>query len=343
MLAAGVAFLMVLASQWGRTLLPTPGTAQLSAAPPPPAARSAAQAEAPGACRSVSADIGFGVLGDSNSDEYRADDARGGAFAATTLSWVEQLAQRRGLNFGPWGAWGEPRRTGYAYNWSRTGATTDDMIRAGQHTGLAEQIAAGHVQYVIVQIGVNDFQLWSGGYAQIYDGSLSGAALAASLDRIVENYTAALDTLRAAGNIRLIVTSMLDMGQSPEVIASHPVPDQRRRVSRAIDQVNGRLAALAAERGVPLVDINSFGRDLLKQREGTNQLLVAGIPIDLQIPGNDPRHFRLADGAGHPGTIASSLMANELVVRPLREHFGLCIEPFSEREMLDIAGIGASR
>ena len=39
---------------------------------------------------------GFGVIGDSNSDEYRADDNRGGLYAATTFNWVEQLvAQRR--------------------------------------------------------------------------------------------------------------------------------------------------------------------------------------------------------------------------------------------------------
>jgi hypothetical protein len=30
---------------------------------------------------------GFGVLGDSSSDEYQADDNRGGAYAATTLNW----------------------------------------------------------------------------------------------------------------------------------------------------------------------------------------------------------------------------------------------------------------
>ncbi|MCC7368633.1 MAG: hypothetical protein IT306_09430 [Chloroflexi bacterium] len=283
------------------------------------------------------------MLGDSNSDEYRADDARGGPFASTTLNWVEQLVQRRGLNFGPWGVWGEPRRTGYAYNWSRSGATTDDMIRGGQHTGLAQQIAAGHVQYVIVQIGVNDFQLWSGGYARVYHGTLSGAALDARLDRIVENFTVALDTVLAAGDIHVLVTSIPDMGQSPEVIASHPVASQRRLVTQAIDRVNSRLAGLAADRTVPLVDMNRFGQSLLQQADGTYQLLVGGVAVDALTSGNDPRHFRLQDGAGHPGTIASSMMANELVVRPLREHFGVCIEPFSEQEMLDIAGLGAGR
>src|SRR5262245_53914065 len=86
---------------------------------------------------------GIGILGDSFSDEYQADDARGGLYSKTTLNWVEQLALTRGLNFGKWGTWGEPRRTGYEYNWARSGATADSMITSGQHTGLAKQVAEG--------------------------------------------------------------------------------------------------------------------------------------------------------------------------------------------------------
>src|SRR5215208_170589 len=45
--------------------------------------------------------VGIGILGDSNSDEYQADDGRGGKYNATTLNWVELLVRDRGLNFGP--------------------------------------------------------------------------------------------------------------------------------------------------------------------------------------------------------------------------------------------------
>ena len=83
--------------------------------------------------------VGLGVLGDSNSDEYRADDDRGGQYAAVTFSWVELIAARRGLNLGAWGTWGEPRRTGFKYNWSRSGATVHDAIDIGStyRTGRA--------------------------------------------------------------------------------------------------------------------------------------------------------------------------------------------------------------
>src|SRR5688572_25679629 len=102
---------------------------------------------------------GLGIMGDSNTDEYRANDNRGGSYAATTLNWLEQLVAKRGVQAGSWGTWGEPRRSGYKYNWARSGATAGSMIANGQHTGLAQQITAGEVQYVIIYVGINDFHI----------------------------------------------------------------------------------------------------------------------------------------------------------------------------------------
>jgi hypothetical protein len=73
------------------------------------------------------------------------------------LNWIEQLVKSRKLNFGLWGTWGDVRRTGFAYNWSRTGATTTAVILNGQHSGLASQVADGEVNIVIIFIGANGF------------------------------------------------------------------------------------------------------------------------------------------------------------------------------------------
>src|SRR5262245_44866243 len=55
---------------------------------------------------SVAAPVHLGIMGDSNSDEYRADDNnRGGIYASTTLNWVEQLQRYRGIDIGSWGRW----------------------------------------------------------------------------------------------------------------------------------------------------------------------------------------------------------------------------------------------
>src|SRR3954451_4652943 len=90
---------------------------------------------------------GIGVLGDSYSDEYQSYPPD----RATASNWVEILAATRGLDFGRFDdqGRGEPRNRGFAYNWARSDATTDTMIAAGQHTGLARQIARGEVRIAV--------------------------------------------------------------------------------------------------------------------------------------------------------------------------------------------------
>src|SRR3954469_25975604 len=98
---------------------------------------------------------GVGVLGDSYSDEYQFYPPD----RSTARNWVEILAATRGLNFGEYSpsSRGEPRNQGFAYNWARSDATTDSLLAAGQHTGLAAQVSSGEVSLVFVFIGGNDF------------------------------------------------------------------------------------------------------------------------------------------------------------------------------------------
>src|SRR5436189_6373933 len=86
---------------------------------------------------------GIGVIGDSYSDEYEFYPPD----RSTARNWVEILAATRGMDFGPYSraSRGEPRNMGFAYNWARSCATTDDVIATGQHTGLAAQMAWGEV------------------------------------------------------------------------------------------------------------------------------------------------------------------------------------------------------
>ena len=101
----------------------------------------------------------LGVMGDSLTDEYAEetyDYAR---------NWLEQLTLFRAINTGPTaaeagqpgGTWGEPRRTGYEYNWARSGATSTTLLTDGQHTGLAALVAPEGISHVVLAIGSNDF------------------------------------------------------------------------------------------------------------------------------------------------------------------------------------------
>jgi hypothetical protein len=283
--------------------------------------------------------VGLGVLGDSNSDEYRADDNRGGEYAAVTFSWVELITARRGLNLGPWGTWGEPRRTGFKYNWSRSGATVHDAIESGQHTGLAEQVASGEVSHVIIWIGTNDFATWNGKYQEIYDGRLSGEALQAKNDAMAADITLAVDTILRAGKVKLLLATIPERAATPDMIRQFPDEAGRRRVNEAIRTTNARLMAMASSRGLVVVDSNVLMQTLLQRMDKTSMVHLGNEQINVLGKGNEPHNGQLDDESGHPGTILSGLIANEIVIRPLDEQFSENIPVLSDEEILQSAGL----
>jgi hypothetical protein len=282
---------------------------------------------------------GFGVIGDSGSDEYRADDGRGGRFAATTLNWNELLSVYRGFNFGPWGRRPAPRRSGFEYNWARTGATIATLIAEGQHLGLARQIWEGKVQYAAVMIGVNDFAPWNGTYRAIYSGALSGQALNDTIDRHASNLEHILDTVLAARPVKLVMANIPDRGGSPVTIAAFPDPAKRRLVTNAIVELNDRIQTMTRTRPVVLIDMYNWGNRLLSQVGADGNLVIGGAAIALLTNGDEPHHLILGDNE-HGGTVAEGLLANMFI-----DHwnlYGLGATPFTDAEILSHAGISAS-
>ena len=101
----------------------------------------------------------LGVMGDSISDEYREETY------SYAMGWVEQLVMFRPVDVGltasesgqAGSTWGEPRRTGFAFNWARAGATSASLLSQGQHTGLAAQMGADGPSHAVLAIGQNDF------------------------------------------------------------------------------------------------------------------------------------------------------------------------------------------
>ena len=282
---------------------------------------------------------GYGIIGDSNSDEYRADDNRGGTYAATTLNFVELLVRNGNLNFGSWGTWGEPRRTGYKYNWSRSAARLRDMITTGQHTGLAQQIQNGEVKHVFISIGTNDFHIWNNTYNEIYNGTLSDAQVQTKVNQMIADITLAVDTVKNAGAESIVVSNISDPGLHPMFISAFPVASGRERVSAAINQYNAAVLNLATTKNIGFFDQHAWGVSLLNRVDSNGFLNVGGELINTTVMNNEPHHFQLGDSVGHMGTVANGLVANEWFIAPLNQKYGLNLVPFTEQEIITNAGI----
>lgn len=268
----------------------------------------------------------IGFLGDSNTDEYRANDNRGGAYAATTLNWMELLVRYRDVNAGAWGSYSEPRRSGYEFNWSRSGVKTCDL--APQANGLA-----GQVDTAVIYIGTNDFHTWNGTYAEIYNGTLNDSGVAAKVNSIVGCIADAVTTLQNAGNVRIVLANFTDPSNSATFIAQFPSASGRQRVTNAINDINVRLDALIIERSLVRLDMSSLLAVLGSRVDANGFLHVGNALIDTVNKGDEPHHTQLGDSVGHLGTVVNGLLANIIT-----EAIG-GITPFTDDEILTYAGI----
>lgn len=280
---------------------------------------------------------GVGIIGDSLSDEYRGDDSRGLTYASTTLNWVEQLQRFRNVNFGQWDSWGEPRRTGYEYNWSRTGATVNSMFISGQVKGVAEQVKKGKINVVIIYIGANDFApyITPDGYDAIYNGSISDEDLLRKKNRLVADITTAVEIIRNAGKVKILLITIPDWSNHLGIRAAFPLPSERERVSNLIHATNTDLEQMAAERGVATVDPNIFYQDLYAK--GSDEIILEGKRFNAILPSNDPHSVFLDDGV-HAGTILNGLFAN-YIIKAVNTKLGVSLRPFSAKEIIMHAGL----
>jgi hypothetical protein len=278
------------------------------------------------------------VLGDSRSDEYQADDARGGAYAATTFNWLELLVRFRGVNAGPWGTRASPRRTGYEYNWALSASRVADVISDGQHTGGAAQVAAGLVSHAYLDIGANDFTYWNGTYDEIYNSTLNDAGVAAKVSAMVSGITTIVDTVLAAGSVKFLVANMIDRGQTPAFQALYPNATQRARVTAAFVSVNNGIVAMASTRpSVAIIDNFNSGAAILGSVDGSGFFHIGGQLIDFVNYGDEPHHLLLGDNE-HVGTVMSGVGANSIAAA-YRSSFSVALPSFSDAEILANAGI----
>lgn len=267
--------------------------------------------------------VGLGILGDSTQDEYAAPENDRPA-----VNWVEQLALS-GVPLGKWGSWDDSRRTGYEFNWARSGAVSYNTLH-DQAPGLLEQIKDGRVSHVLLQIGINDMEPF---IPDILAGKVDPGALDSTVTNIVE--TARLIDAAVPG--RLIVASMQDY------VALDLIPDpQRRAVSSdlarqrivdAFQYVNAHVAEAVQKDGIHWFDWNAaMGERLAGIRQG-DTFVLDGQDINIRQRGGDLSNAFVADNYMHPGTALSGLFA-QLYIEEMNRVWGLDLPELTDAEIL---------
>jgi len=284
--------------------------------------------------------IRLAVMSDSSSDEYRANDNRAGntIYAATTLAWTELIEEYRSFNLGPWGSRSEPRRSGFEYNWARSGAEADDVVSTGQHTGIAAQVQSGLIDIVYFQIGNNDFAYYRDG-ADIYNGTLAGQTLTNKINDYIVDVTTALDTVLAANsNVKVIIGNIPDPSNGPHWQSQFPDPAKRQLVTDAVAQANSKILTLISSRPrAILFDSEVFVQSILSRVDSSGNVMVGGQAISITLNADEPHHMTLSDNI-HGGTVGEGLYANAIIEK-INQVLATNVAVFTDSELLSNAGI----
>jgi len=281
----------------------------------------------------------LGVMGDSLSDEYAEE-----GYGSYAENWVEQLELHAGIDLGPTaseagepgGSWGEPRRTGYAYNWARSGASSDTLLSDGQHSGLAAHVVSDGLEYAVLAIGANDFYPAGAAYSNIYNGTWSSATIQGYVNQRLANIDAALDVVLPTG-VELALVNAPDYGISPTVQSYYPDPLKREQVRSVIAQMNAGILRIAQRRRLVLIDMAGAIVAIFGPHASPNTTLSIGnVAIYLQqgdtSGGGNPTAAFVDDGV-HPNTTLQGIIAN-VVMEALNIAYGANLSLFSEAEIL---------
>lgn len=307
---------------------------------------------------------GIGVMGDSASDEYQFyhQDPLDRHFAR---NWVEILAATTDLNFGTFTAAdrGAPRWQGYEYNWARTrstaaatfnlpdGADFQPLTTLNQHLGLASQVAAGQVSLSAMLIGNNDFLQY---FVDPTQPPPTAESLNAQVQAMATQALTAAGTVLAAdptGQSKMILFTIPDEKWSPAAVqatqaavaAGYATPEQVATLfaglSLATNGYNQALidfAALHSDR-VAIADLHGLLDMLEAQVHNAGTLNIAGVDMNLDVPGHELSNFWLDDGI-HPGTLAQAMIANLFLdTLNARTDWGAFVPPLTGSAISDYA------
>jgi phospholipase/lecithinase/hemolysin len=281
-------------------------------------------------CASIAQAVGIGVVGDSYSDEYEFYPLDRGI----ARNWVEFLAATRGLDFGSvsTAGRGEPRNQGFAFNWARSGATTDDLEKTGQVPGVIEQIRQGDVDLVVMFIGGNDF-------INVLGLSDATEMIEEATPRAIDNVRRAAEAILAARpDVKLILVTIPDLRDLPEIREAVRTGHLSDAIARSAERAVGRLNAAIREIGRenPRVAVADFDlQSRAAKAIGGDVVSIDGRKFMRTSTGNDPDHFFLADKR-HMGTVGQGLLAR-MIVDTINARFKMAIPRVAEPEILRFA------
>lgn len=188
------------------------------------------------------------------------------------------------------------------------GTTSASLLAQGQHTRAVHQY---HTTFAFLWIGGNDMlSAWN-------SGELRTAGQTAWMDNYAANFGQALDTL-LNGGADVIVANLMDLNADTGFPRGALVPPRYQETVHAnMEAYNARLQAVAAARGVPVVNLFHAWAQML-----ASPPTVYGHAVSNAI--GSPYAGRLWMDDIHPNQLGQQILAN-LFIQEMNKQWGLSI------------------
>lgn len=259
-------------------------------------------------------------------------------------SWYEVLALMRAGTIGVGGLsanWDLVRSGGYQYNWATPGVTAADVRYRwsstdfdnlvtfyGPYNNALEDHLKNRAEAAAILLGANDFN-------NAYGTIANGASPSNLIARVVADIQWVVNRVQGMrSGLPIVLTSVPDVGATPDVKAAFPDPIKRARVTSAIEGVNSNLQAIAVSKGIAYADIYTLTRNI---DQGQTQYFGAVDLINAGDPNNNPRYLFCRDGF-HPNTCAQTRIANAILAA-LNARYGFGIPIIRNSEALALLNI----
>ncbi len=291
---------------------------------------------------------GIAVIGDSLSD--------GGDRSSYDKTWVEFLAARRELDFGP-----EVNGRLRSFNVSKSGAESPNILAQdysetpplpSQAERVKQFVRQGEVDVVIFLIGHNDINqtdlLEDAAFDRLDDADRVAIAAVAQNVRTAwatvmsgTGLNSDLTPPRVIDPPKLIVVGIADVTQTPAIrglVQSRPewTAQSVTRIRSMVDTINRSLRQFAlTENHATFIDFPAFQDDI----NALADFRIGGETIRNLSAGDEPTDL-FQDGI-HPRAVGNGLIAN-LILFGLNRTTGMNLPMLTDREILISAGIGQS-
>lgn len=251
--------------------------------------------------------VGLAVIGDALSDEYA------GTAYSFAKSWPELLAEQRSLDLGAVGTYSEPRRTGFAFNWSRDGKGVTEISVDAPDVSVNQQVSAGDVSHVVFSVGLEEFTTFNVAgnavpFEAIYNGTWDESEIESfslQLKFIYESLLANTSIARSS----IVATTIPDPSLFPQYRSAFPDAAKRNNVTAVVNSINTEIRQLATNFHVVLADLGGLMGSLL----GTNTAVANSISIGGRTyanAGSSAGTSLFTTDGFHPHTSLQAIIAN---------------------------------